>query len=343
MTVILRADAGPTMGTGHVMRSAALGLRMRRLGHDVSLVTASLPDSVRAWLSTCDIEVITLPPGAETEDGEELSAVTRTLGPGDWVVVDHYERDESWELQLDRGGARLCVIDDLADRRHDCDALIDVGMHALVGSPYRNLVPADAELLLGPSFALLRPEFEGMIPRKRTGEISRILVSLGGGDLVADELLKVLAALARLPAPRPEVRILRDAALSSMIDPAAASIPGVTCLDFTKDMPGMLMWADLVMGTCGGSSWERCLLGVPTIVCLTAENQRGDVDGLSAAGAVLCVGDAHGTTAGDWAHALSTLMAHPETVRAVGVAAAGIMTDRDRSLKRLDGLLAPLD
>ena len=343
MTVVLRADAGPSVGSGHVMRCAALGLRMRKLGHHVTLVTVDLPPAIRDWLSTCDIEVITLSPDVVTTDVEELSKVTSTLESGDWLVVDHYERDESWEQRVERGAARLCVIDDLADRRHSCDVLIDVGMHALVGNPYRDLVPEGAELLLGPSFALLRPEFEGINPRERTGDVSRILVSLGGGDLVADEILKVLAAMAELADPRPEVLVVRDASLSSTIDPVAASMPGVTCVDFIDDMPGMLAWADLVVGTCGGSSWERCLLGVPTIVCLTASNQRGDLDELSAAGAVLSVGDADATTVDEWVRALSSLIAQPEVVRAMGLTAAAIMKDRDQSLERLDGLLAPLD
>lgn len=342
MTVVLRANAGPEVGTGHVMRSAALGLRMRARGHQVSLVTSELPPAVLAWLSACDIDVLTLSAEQEISDAEVINRLTRTLGAGDWVVVDHYGRDEQWEQRVDRGGARLCVIDDLADRRHSCDVLIDVGMHTLNGEPYRDLVPAGAELLLGPSFALLRPEFELRHARERTGDVSRVLVSLGGGELVADELLKVLAAIARLPNPRPEVRVLRDPSLSSSIDSLAASISGVTCVDFTNDMPGMLAWADLVVGTCGGSSWERCLLGVPTVACLTAENQRGDLEGLSAAGAILSVGDAETTTVGEWANALATLTASPNAVRKMGRAAAAIMKDRDRSLQRLDGLLAPL-
>lgn len=343
MTVVLRAHAGPSVGTGHVMRCAALGLRMRSLGHQVSLVTTKLPPAVRAWLSACDIDVITLTAEQEESDAAVLEPVTSTLESGDWLVVDHYGRDEQWERRVDRGGARLCVIDDLADRQHACDVLIDVGMHALVGDPYRDLVPSGAELLLGPSFALLRPEFEGRSARERTGDVSRVLVSLGGGDLVVEELLKVLAAVAELPDPRPEVRVLRDALLSSTIDALAASIPGVTCVDFTDDMPGMLEWADLVVGTCGGSSWERCLLGVPTVACLTAENQRGDLGGLSTAGALLSVGDAQTTTVRHWATALSTLIARPDAVRSMGLAAGAIMKDRDRSLERLDGLLAPLD
>ena len=307
------------------------------------MITSELPLAVRAWLSACDIDVMTLTAEQDELDAEVLDPVTSTLESGDWLVVDHYGRDEHWEQRVDRGGARLCVIDDLADRRHTCDVLIDVGMHTLVGDPYRDLVPSRAELLLGPSFALLRPQFEGRSARDRTGEVSRVLVSLGGGDLVSDELLKVLAAVAELPGPRPEFRVLRDSSLSSTIDALAASIPGVACVDFTDDMPGMLTWADLVVGTCGGSSWERCLLGVPTVACLTAENQRGDLNGLSAAGAVLSVGDAETTTAGDWATALSTLIASPDAVRSMGLAAAAIMKDRERSLERMDGLLASLD
>src|SRR5205814_6661650 len=105
-------------------------------------------------------------------------------GGADWLVVDHYAIDWRWQQRLRASAARIMVIDDLANRRHDCDVLLDQNLHREMQARYREYVPHACRLLLGPEYALLRREFHAahMVARRRDGSISRLLVFMGGGD-----------------------------------------------------------------------------------------------------------------------------------------------------------------
>ena len=101
-----------------------------------------------------------------------------------WVVVDHYALDVRWETAVRSAARGLLVIDDLADRPHDCDLLLDQNYYADKDARYVGLVPDRCELLLGPRYALLREEFLAarLGVRTRTGPATRLLVCFGGMD-----------------------------------------------------------------------------------------------------------------------------------------------------------------
>src|SRR5690606_12034475 len=103
----------------------------------------------------------------------------------DWLVADHYALDAKCELALINVVGRIMVIDDLANRPHECVLLLDQNLGRLE-SDYDDLLPENCQRLIGPHYALLRPEFaelrELSLKRRQPPKLKRILVFLGGVD-----------------------------------------------------------------------------------------------------------------------------------------------------------------
>lgn len=214
----------------------------------------------------------------------------------DWLVIDHYALDAEWERAVAPPATRVMVIDDLADRSHSCDLLLD---QQLFNRPenYTALIPDQARMLLGPAYSLLRSEFVKLRPaaeaRLRTWPPGRVLVSLGGMDS-DDATRSVLEALARSDLPNdcvidvvmgrnaPHIATVRDCAASCRFDAQIA-------VDVT-DMGARILAADLAIGAGGTMSWERACLGLPSLIVPLAENQLGVAKSLEAAGAAINLG-----------------------------------------------------
>ena len=259
-------------------------------------------------LLTIPIAAATMPPGTGDarwlpttwqHDAEQtLDAIDR-IGAIDWLVVDHYALDGRWERMQRNRAPRILAIDDLADRVHDCDILLDQNLVLEIDSRYRGRLPAACKPLLGPHYALLRPEFAEQ--RKslagRSGEIRRILVSYGGSD-PGNETARALSAIKGLSTDR-----LAVDAVVGMSNPHGDSIaklcqemPHATLHRGAENMAELMKRADLAIGAGGVMSWERCCLALPTIAVDIADNQTGALTALAAAGAVAYLGSAPSVT-----------------------------------------------
>jgi UDP-2,4-diacetamido-2,4,6-trideoxy-beta-L-altropyranose hydrolase len=231
------------------------------------------------------------------EQRADAAATLEALGGwrADWLVVDHYRFDEHWQREVRRAGARLLVIDDLANRRHDCDILVDhtVGREA---GDYRRLVPGTTELLLGSSYALLRPEFAAVrhraLQRRRSAGSERLLLTLGSTD-VDGLTAKVLDSLV---AQGIEASI--DVVLGSAATPSferttelAREHSRIAVHCSPPSMAELMARADLAIGAAGTTSWERCCLGLPSVTLVVADNQRTIARNLEQAGAITVMPD----------------------------------------------------
>ncbi|WP_299364895.1 UDP-2,4-diacetamido-2,4,6-trideoxy-beta-L-altropyranose hydrolase [uncultured Paracoccus sp.] len=316
--VALRCDASLRIGTGHVMRCLTLADALRAQGaeclflcrphegHLISLIgargypvtTLSAPGaSGRRALSDA---APPLPAHAEwlgrswVEDAAETATA---LGPQgtDWLIVDHYALNRSWEQALRPQVRRLMVIDDLADRAHDCDLLLDqnLGRRAADYAPH---VPAAARLFIGPTHALLRPEFARArnisLARRTQPALRHLLITLGGVDQdnVTGQILSVLADCALPDLQSIEVILGAAAPWIAVVRQIAAQMPWPTTIRVgITDMAETMSRSDLAIGATGGTSWERCCLGLPTIQMVLAENQIEAAQALEVAGAALTV------------------------------------------------------
>lgn len=274
-SILFRADGDAAIGSGHLRRCLALADRLREWGYECLFVCRASAQSFNGLVRIAGFGLIELPgPFDAARDAEEMIAALAGHGRFTALVVDHYRIDAAWEHRTRAIASRIAVIDDLADRRHNCDLLLDVAPGD--AARYDALVPADCRKLLGPHYALLRPEFarrrsEGLA-RSRT--VVRMLVSFGGVDtdnLTGDAVAAIRAVL-------PDVAI--DAVLTSLsphrdrLQRQADEDAKLSLHIDATNMSELMAAADLAIGAGGSTSWERACLGLPSIVAVIAENQR---------------------------------------------------------------------
>ncbi|MCL6444651.1 MAG: UDP-2,4-diacetamido-2,4,6-trideoxy-beta-L-altropyranose hydrolase, partial [Alicyclobacillus sp.] len=213
----------------------------------------------------------------------------------DWLIVDHPSLDERWEGALCGYVDRILVIDDLANRPHDCDLLVDHNLHDNIEHRYDPWLDSRTIQLLGPGYALLRPEFARIRSRMSTRihRLNRVIVSFGGVD-AGNETAKVLRALASWHPPGVQVDVIAGQANPNwhMLQRTTADLSHVTLHRQVDDMAAMMAKADLAIGACGLTALERCCLGLPALVAVTSAAQRAPALALAATGSIVHLGDA---------------------------------------------------
>lgn len=322
-TIVFRADASLTIGTGHVMRCLTLANALKAMdnechficrnyrgaltekilmaGHSVHPLNQPPPNPIATLdnQQTVDVTTQTLPCLKDSinqqQDAAESGNILQTLKPK-WLVVDHYQLDIRWELLIEPYHEKLLVIDDLANRQHIGDILLDQNL-GRTKDDYSTLLPTTTELLIGPKYALLRPEFaelrEFSRQRRQQPSYQRLLISMGGYDQ-ANATVKVLKAIRQciLPTDISIAVIMGDKApWQRQVKDALNELPWQTTLLINPDNMGhLLATSDIAIGAAGSSSWERCCLGLPTLSVITADNQREAALALHNAGAHTLVG-----------------------------------------------------
>lgn len=308
MNITFRTDASLHIGTGHVMRCltladalAARGVQcqficrqhegnlidlIRSKGYTVHALASEEPQTEQAlpllhshWLGA-----------SQAQDAAACAAILAGQ-VSDWLVVDHYALDTRWEAALAPYYRKLMVIDDLADRHHACDLLLDQTFGRLADD-YHPLVPSHCQLLCGSAYALLRPEFSALRPyslqRRAQPALRHLLISMGGVDK-DNVTTQVLQALRHCPLPADcHITIVMGSTapwLNSVRDQAQSLPWTTTVLVGVNHMAQLMADSDLAIGAAGATSWERCCLGLPTIMLVLAENQREIAKGLSDFGA----------------------------------------------------------
>lgn len=351
-----RVDASASIGIGHMMRCLTLARRLRDRGGEVHFIARTLPDTYRDVILGFGCRITMLPPAARPadtaagpvhadwlgahweDDATQTAAAIEAWGGTDLLVIDHYGIDRRWEILLRPHAGLICVIDDLADRPHDCDVLLDQNFVAEPASRYRGLLPATCRSFFGPGHALLRPEFHTARAqqRQRDGNIHRVFVFYGGAD-PNDFTSLTLDALAPRLCPELEVDVVVGA-INPHIDSLrkrCTATPHIRLHVQPGNMAELMAAADLAFGACGTASWERCLLGLPAIVVIFAHNQEAPTRGLVEAGAVESLGHAEAVNAADIAAAFDRLAADPTRCRAMSTAALALMQISSQSIEDL--------
>lgn len=287
-----RVDASPRIGTGHFMRCLSLAIGLKKLGSEVLFISRHLNDSLARLLDDNEILLKTLENRSDqsfaindgysewlgvSQDIDAQATIDILLGrKWDWLIVDHYSINQAWEKQLRKSVSKIMVIDDLANRQHDCDLLLDQNFHLNQNQRYEGKVPEGCMLLLSPKYALLRQEFQ--LARQnlpaRGHEVSRVLVFFGGVDL-DDYTSKAIEALSTISEYSFQVDVIignqhpnKDKIL------ATCHQHGYSCHVQTNKMAELIANADIGIGAGGSATWERCALGLPTITLAVAENQK---------------------------------------------------------------------
>ncbi len=347
---VFRVDASIDIGTGHVMRCLTLAEELRRRGAECEFICRALPGHRSEAIRQRGFPVHVLRRPEDESQGEgaatgrgaysswlgvspdvDAAETLAALGshPVDWLVVDHYALDASWERKLRPAARNIMVIDDLADRSHDCELLLDQNL-GHEPADYDGLVPSHCERLCGPRFALLRPEFARLRPtslsRRAEGRLRRILITMGGVDkdnatgvvleaLAASELSNNVSVMVIMGSSSPSLdRVRRQAGTMLFQVDIAVDV---------DDMPERMAASDFAIGAAGSTSWERCCLGLPSALVAIADNQLSACRALASAGAAFDLGRPDNMAA-VLPPLYSTIRSEPHVLQSMACAAAAI-------------------
>lgn len=314
MQIIVRADASPRIGIGHVRRCLTLARALRGFGADVRFAVHDWGADLAPLLGEFANSALRLPspcpdqnadsaswlPHGQTYDVEELLTALDGDRP-DWIIVDHYALDAEWhDLARRELGCRILAIDDLADRPLRADLVVDPNWDRDHRAKYRDVI-GEAELLGGPRYALIDPRYAIGEPRDRSSDVTSIGIFMGGTD-PAHATIPVLEAV-RASGFGGEIGIV-----TSSLNPdialirAAANRDGHAVVDVDlPDLTEFFRCHDLFILAAGGTTWERMASAAPAIAVVTAENQRDIATQLAEQGLQWVI------EAGDWA-ALDTML-----------------------------------
>lgn len=356
MKISIRVDSSLEMGSGHLMRCLTLADALRENGAEVSFVCRELPGNFSAYLEEKGFEVQRLPYdkslsgdiekslkhsawlGADWETDALQTVEILTGEQADWLIVDHYAIDYRWEVKLRLYTKKIMVIDDIADRQHDCDLLLDQNLYEDMESRYDGLVSEDCQKMLGPKYALLRREF--VEARKnlkmRDGTVKRILIFFGGSD-PTNETEKALEAVHMINRPDIAVDVVVGSANphKEKIEGLCSKLQNAHFHCQVDNMAELMVKADLAIGAGGSTTWERCFLGLPAITLTIAENQVETTSAVEATGAAWNLGENSEVDPESILMALKKAIDNPYQLRKmsnIGTALMGNPVDEDKDI-----------
>ena len=350
--IVFRTDASLQIGTGHVMRCLTLADELKETGaqcrficreHSGNLIelirqrgffVSVLPLPVEGFMSAEEhVETYTNYSawlGATLDADAEQSKFEIGETTVDWLIVDHYALNARWERMLRPLCRQLMVIDDLANREHDCDLLLDQNFYWDQAQRYQGLLPKKCQTLLGPSYVLLRPEFkkarQGL--RARDGIVKRIVIFFGGSD-PSDQTSIVLSTLVKINIPGVQVDVVVGHTNPNRrkIKLECSKIEFATYHCNVSNMADLIVNADLGIGAGGSAMWERCYLGLPTITIVSAENQLRTTEDVAQLGAIDYLGCSILREV-DYECAISSLICNPQRLMQMSAAAFSIFNEQ---------------
>jgi UDP-2,4-diacetamido-2,4,6-trideoxy-beta-L-altropyranose hydrolase len=283
--LVIRADAGAAIGTGHVMRCLALAQTWQARGGSATLLSHCESDALRRRVEAAQISFIPLEqPYPNPSDLETtLSLLDHDAScaqNGRWLALDGYHFDLAYQQAVQAAGHRLLVIDDTAHLpRYVADVLVNQNIHA-ERLDYR--CDPGTTMLLGTRYAMLRPEFLAWRDWKR--EVPRVgrrvLVTMGGSD-PENATLKVIRALQRVDVDGLEAVVVVGAGNSHTEELKRGSPPFIRLVSNSRNMPELMAWADVAVSGAGSTCWELAFMGLPNLLIVLAENQTGIARGLA--------------------------------------------------------------
>jgi UDP-2,4-diacetamido-2,4,6-trideoxy-beta-L-altropyranose hydrolase len=301
MNISIRVDSSNQIGLGHLMRCLTLADELKKQNHDVVFICRDLKGNL---ISIIKYPVLVLPKGINfksddlylnwlgaTQEQDAKQTIEVISKNTDILIVDNYALNETWHKKLRQHTKKIVVVDDLADRKFDCDLLLNQNLGSQLDD-YENKVPNSCVLLLGCDYALLRPEFKklrkkALDKRRDVKEIKNIFVSMGGSDVnnitydILEQLDSKFNIVVVLGAFSPHNEMIKDYAIDKNIEVIIGA----------NNMAELMLNADLAIGASGSTNWERLCLGLPSLIFTVAKNQRKFSKNLDELGLIRLLGD----------------------------------------------------
>jgi UDP-2,4-diacetamido-2,4,6-trideoxy-beta-L-altropyranose hydrolase len=341
MNAAIRVDASFNIGIGHVIRCLTLADELRSKGLSAFFICKELQGHMCDFIESRGYNVFRLSsdPFHVNEDVQQTIQAIRSVQI-EWLVIDHYLIDERWEKQLRPWVKGIVVIDDLADRHHDCELLLDQNFYLNMESRYQGKVPVSCKLLLGPCHALLRPQFHNersspCIQAQQEGS-NRILIFFGGSDPL-NATMRVLHLVKEMELVNWEFDVIVGSSnpWKHEIKNLCHRMGSAHYYCQVDNMAEMMARAAFSIGAGGSVNWERLYLGLPSIVLVVAENQRETTEALASKGLVHNLGWYPSVENDQIAQSIRSWTAQPKLLSSLRASMRSFM-DYDRTLKLSD-------
>lgn len=339
MNIVFRTDSSFKIGTGHVMRCLTLAKELEKNsnikficrnregnlinkiefeGYQVfKLERHAIDESLKVdWLGT-------------TQEQEALDSekILKEIKP-DLLIVDHYGIDSYWHERMYKFSKKILVIDDLANRNYSCDILLDQNFFKSARSRYKKLVKDNCKLLLGPKYALVREEFVTKYQNLKSFEINRILLYFGGTN-IKNNLFKVIEGIRSCKKDNINIDIIlgKNSFLKDELINVFSSMKNISFYDFVDNMSEIMSNSDLYIGSAGTTTWERSIMGLPSIVISVAKNQIEPMNALKDEGLSFYLGSQEKFTSSEITQKLNYIIDNPAILKKM----------RKNNMKLVDG------
>jgi UDP-2,4-diacetamido-2,4,6-trideoxy-beta-L-altropyranose hydrolase len=336
MRIAIRVDASTRIGMGHVMRCVTLAEELIKQSAEVVFICRSQSGDCIDWIRDKGFTVLALTLAPEDLPSNQLMMHDATStqqfldanAPIEWLIVDHYDIDYRWEGIMRGSVGQIMVIDDLANRLHNCDLLLDQNFYLNIDQRYMGLVPEHCKMCLGPSYLILREEFYSLKKglRQRDGTAKYLMCFYGASDPTG-ETLKAIPAIQALGYTSLFVDVVVGSANPAREQIAAmcSELSGFTYHCQTNRMAELCVQADVALGAGGSANWERAFLGLPSLITITADNQTETTHAISSIGGAWLLGEAQDVDESAIAAALQEAINTPERLREISKTALSIM------------------
>lgn len=312
MKVIFRVDASKDIGSGHVIRCLTLAEELRNRAMDCVFICRNHTGNLAEKIAQHGFQIGLLPNQENSTqadnldvehaswlacgwqiDADQTKEYLQTIRP-DWLVVDHYALDEKWERYLASSYRWLMVIDDIADRRHKSDLLLDQNLFDNRQARYQGKLPEKCIQLLGPQYALLQSDYVELRAQAKPRKLplNRLLIFFGGSDShnITGLTLSALEKI-NIPFVCVDVVISRLSAHYKQVKKQAMRSSKIQLHSDLPSLAQLMMKADLAIGAGGATNWERLCLGLPSLVITLADNQKPISRDLHQMGLIEWIGD----------------------------------------------------
>ncbi len=317
--VFFRTDASISIGTGHVIRCLTLAEALRKKGAECHFICRKLQGNINELIQSRGFTLHILPASNEKNneikkraqensckldnlllDSFDDATKTKTvIGTKfvDWIIVDHYELDARWERIIKPLCKNLMVIDDLANRSHFCDVILDQNYES--SERYKNFIHSSCLQILGPRYALIRPEYAKFrsLKKFKLKRVSKIFIYFGGSD----QFNLTSTALKALTVPSlknlwVDIVVGKNYTDSTFLNQIAKKRGRVNIHVPRTHLADLMSSADIAIGAGGVTNWERICLGLPGLVITIAENQIPITEILNQKGIIRYLGRAEEVT-----------------------------------------------
>ena len=295
--IFIRVDSSTKIGYGHFMRCMALADTLQK-NFEINFITRSLEGSLISDIQKKGFGIFRFYSNSEkinekNDAQKTISLIKKHSGSKNILIVDNYQLSKKWETDVKPFVHKLIVIDDLSNRSHNCDLLIDQNLHTKVNGLYKGLIPSNCIKLIGPKFSMIRKEFRMMRKsvKPRTFPIKKILVSFGGSD-IENQTPVALNSIKKMNGKiNVDVVVGKANKCKKTLKIFCNKNKHFTYHEQIDNIADLMLSSDLSIGSSGSTTWERCSLGLPAIVSISSNDQRDIANSLSRKKCIINLGD----------------------------------------------------